>query len=160
MNKLFIVWILASVLVSGSTSVQAAHWVKLEVDPPNKNVQANFYNADSVKTHARTMSWTEKFVLTDFGSTAYTKHLSGFPACQKNISSKGDVTQHQVDLEIKGGKFRLVAKRNYNKANKLVCTDKDMGDELDRSWHEVEYKTPMYERNYLLSTKYKIGDLP
>jgi hypothetical protein len=158
MNKLFLTGILGSALLAGATSAHAAHWVKFEIDAPNKNVAANYYNADQVKTHAKTLSWTEKFVLTDFGSAAYTKHLSIYPACKSNISTKGDVTQHQVDLEIKGGKFRLVAKRNYNKANKLVCSDKDMGTELDRSWHEVEYKSSMYLRYYTLATKYKIGD--
>ena len=151
---------MGSALLIGATSGHAASWVLNKVDIPNKNVEANYYNADSVKTHAKTLSLTEKFVLTDFGTAAYTKHLSEYPVCKSNISTKGDVTHHQVDLEIKGGKFRMVAKRNYNKANKLVCTDKDMGNELDRSWHEVEYKSPMYQRNYILSTKYKIGDLP
>jgi hypothetical protein len=160
MKNIFIAGVLGSALLFGATSGHAASWVKIELDPPNKNVEANYYKENSVKVRKKTLSWTEKFDLTSFGTTAYTKHLSQYPACKMNISTKGDVTQHQVDLEIKGGKFRLIAKRNYNKANELVCTDKDMGTELDRSWHEVEYQTPMYERNYLLSTKYKIGDLP
>ena len=157
-KKLLLAGILGSALLLGSFDCQAATWVKNDVDIPNKNVQTNFYDADSVKAHAKTLSWTEKFVLTDFGTAAYTKHLASFPACQKGIAAKGEVTQHQLDFQIKGGKFRMVAKRNYTKDNKLVCSDKDMGKDLDSTWHEIEYKTPMYERYYMLSTKYKFGD--
>lgn len=159
MKSLFPSWIFGPILLFGATSGYAANWVKNDVDIPNKNVAVNYYNADSVKLRAKTLSWTEKFVLTSFGTTAYTKHLSQYAACKSNISTKGEVTQHQIDFEIKNNQFRLVAKRNYNKANHLVCTDKDMGTELDRSWHDVEFKSPMYERYYMLSTKYKIGDL-
>jgi len=158
-KNLIIAGLLGSALLVGAASSQAATWIKIEIDIPNKNVEANYYNGKSVKVHDKTLSWTEKFVLTSFGTAAYTKHLSQYPACKRNISRKGDVTQHQVDLEIKGGKFRLVAKRNYNKANELICTDKDMGNELDKSWNEVKYQSLMYERYYLLATKYKIGDL-
>ena len=159
MKNLIIAGLLGWALLVVATSSQAAHWVKNEIDAPNKNVEANYYNGDSVKVHGKTLSWTEKFVLTSFGTAAYTKHLSQYPACKRNISLKGDVTHHLVDLEIKGGQFRLVAKRNYNKANELICTDKDMGNELDRSWNEVKYKSLMYERYYMLATTYKIGDL-
>ena len=40
-----------------------------------------------------------------------------------------------------------------------MCTDKDMGNELDKSWHSIDYGSPMYNRHYILVTKYKIGDL-
>lgn len=74
-------------------------------------------------------------------------------------SEKGDATHHQIDFEIKEGKFRLVAKRNYNKDNELLCTDKDMGTELDKSWQDIVKGSPMYERYYILVTKYKLGNI-
>ena len=159
MKKNLLAGILVSALLFGAYDCHAAHWVKNEFDVPNKNMAANYHDADSVKAHAKTISWTEKFVLTDFGSANYTKHLSKFPACQKGISANGSVDHHQLDFEIKGGKFRIVAKRNYSKDNKLICTDKDMGHELDTSWNEIENKSPMYERYYMLSTKYKTGGI-
>jgi hypothetical protein len=159
MKKNLLAGILGSALLFGALDCHAANWVKNEVDIPNKNVEANFYDGDSVKAHAKTLSWTEKYVMTSFGTTNYTKHLSQYPVCKQNISTKGDVTQHQLDFEIKGGKFRLVAKRNYNKKNELVCTDKDMGTELDKSWKDIPYKSPMYDRYYILVTKYKLGDI-
>jgi hypothetical protein len=159
MKNLFFAGVLGSVLLIGAASGQAASWIKNDVDIPNKNVEANYYDGDSVKAHARSLTWTEKFVLTDFGAANYTKHLSQFPDCKSNIDKKGPVTQHQLDFQIKGGKFRLTAKRNFNKKNELICTDKEMGNDLDKAWHEIESGTPMYTRYYNLSTKYKIGDL-
>ena len=159
MKKTFIAGVLGSVLLFGASNGHAATWIKNTFDPPNKNVEANYYDGDSVKVHGKALTWTEKFVMTDFGSAAYTKHLAEFPECKKNITAKGPVTQHQLDFQIKGGKFRLVAKRNYTKKNELICTDNEMATDLDKSWHEIEYKTPMYERHYNLVTKYKIGDL-
>ena len=147
------------ILLGGTIDGHAADWVKNNSDIPNKNLEANYYDSKSVKVHKKTLSWTEKFVLTSFGSKSYTKHLSEFPECQKNISSLGDVTHHQMDLEIKNGKFRTVAKRNYNKDNKVVCTDKDMGSELDKAWHDIPYQSPMYFREYELVTKYKLGNI-
>jgi len=158
-KNLFLAGLLSASLLVGAANGHAADWIKNDVDVPNKNVDANFYDGDSVKAHAKTLSWTEKFVLTKFGAATYTKHLSQYPDCKKGIEAKGEVTQHQLDFEIKGGKFRLVAKRNYNKDNVLVCTDKEMGTELDKSWKDIAYKTPMYERHYNLATKYKIGDI-
>lgn len=147
------------VLLLGTIDGHAEKWVKNSVDVPNKNLKANFYDADSVKAKEKTISWTEKFVLTSFGSENYTKHLSQYPACRDSIAKNGSVTHHKIDFEIKEGKFRTVAKRNFNKTNKLLCTDKDMGTEFDKQWHEIVYKTPMYERHYILVTKYKLGNL-
>ena len=151
--------ILGSVLLVGVFDGHAANWVKNEIDVPNKNVDSNYYDAASVKTHSKTLSWTEKFVLTDFGEKSYTKHLQQYPACRNNIEKKGDVAYHQIDFEIKEGKFRLIAKRNYSKKDDLICTDKDMGTEFDKSWKEIVYGSPMYERHYLLATKYKLGNI-
>ena len=158
-KNVFLAGVLGSVFLMGSLDCNAANWVKNNFDVPNKNLDSNYYDGDSVKVHGKTLSWTEKFVLTSFGITPYNKHLSRYPVCKQNIDKKGNVTHHEIDLEIKQGKFRTVAKRNYNKNNELVCTDKDMGAELDKSWKEIENKSPMYERYYLFVTKYKIGDI-
>lgn len=147
------------VILLGAVNGHAEKWVKNSVDVPNQNLESNYYDSDSVKTHNKTLSWTEKFVLTSFGEINYTKHLSQYPACRENIEKKGNVTYHKIYFEIKNGKYRTVAKRNYNKDNKLVCTDKDMGTEFDKKWYEIVYKTPMYERHYILVTKYKLGDI-
>jgi len=151
--------VLGTALLVGSLEGHAAEWVKNNTDIPNKNVEANFYDSTSVKVRNKTLSWTEKTVLTSFGATYYTKYLSKYPACQKNISNDGEAAYHQIDLEIKAGKFRTVAKRNYSKTNKLLCTDKDMGAEFDKSWHDIPYQSPMYFREYELVTKYKLGNI-
>jgi hypothetical protein len=155
----FVVVALGMVLLGGTFVCHGADWVKNNVDIPNKNVEKNFYDSKSVKVNNKILSWTEKFVLTSFGEKQYTKHLSQYPACQKNILEKGNATHHQIDFEIQNGKFRTVAKRNYNKANKLLCTDKDMGTELNKSWQDIPYQSPMYFREYELVTKYKLGNI-
>jgi hypothetical protein len=137
----------------------AEEWVKMGFDIPNQNLEANFYDSDSVKGHNKTLSWTEKYVLTSFGEKSYSKHLSQYPECRKNIEKLGNVTYHKMDFEIKEGKFRLVAKRNFNKANQIVCTDKEMGTEFDKSWKEVEPKSSMSERYYIFVSKYKLGNI-
>jgi len=158
-KSISIVVILSAVLLTGALACHAADWIKNNADIPNKNMEANYYDSKSVKVRNNILHWTEKTVLTSFGSKYYTKHLSKYPACEKSISAKGDATHHQIDLEIQKGKFRTVAKRNYNKANELLCTDKDMGTELDKSWHEIKYQSPMYFREYELVTKYKLGNI-
>jgi hypothetical protein len=155
----FFAGVLGMFLLSGAFDGHAADWIKNNVDIPNKNVEANYYDSKSVKVHKNILHWTEKTVLTSFGAQYYSKHLSTYPVCQKNISEKGEVTLHQIDFEIQKGKFRTVAKRNYNKDNKLICTDKDMGTEFDKSWQEIQYQSPMYFREYELVTKYKLGNI-
>ena len=157
-QKVFLIGML-SMLLAGALNCHAADWIKNNADIPNKNLDSNFYDSKSVKVRDKILHWTEKFVLTSFGSKSYTKHLLQFPVCQKNISSMGDVTHHQLDLEIQNGKFRTVGKRNYNKDNKVVCTDKDMGAELNKSWQDIPYQSPMYFREYELVTKYKLGNI-
>jgi hypothetical protein len=158
-NNVFVVVSLGMVLLGGSLDCHGADWVKNNADIPNKNLESNFYDSKSVKVRNKTLFWTEKFVLTSFGAKNYTKHLLQYPVCQKNISSQGDATHHQIDFEIQNGNFRTVAKRNYNKDNKLLCTDKDMGTELDKSWQDIKYQSPMYFREYELVTKYKLGNI-
>ena len=150
---------LSVVLLLGTLVCHAADWIKNNVDFPNKNVEANYYDSKSVKVRNKTLTWTEKTILTSFGAQYYSKHLSNYPVCQEKISTLGEATHHQIDFEIKSGKYRTVAKRNYNKDNKLLCTDKDMGTELDKSWHEIQYQSPMYFREYELVTKYKLGNI-
>jgi hypothetical protein len=158
-KRITVTLILSVVLLSGVLVCQAADWVKNNADIPNKNLEANYYDAKSVKVRKGVLYWTEKTVLTDFGAKYYSKHLSKYPNCEKNIASKGDATHHQMDFEIQKGKFRTVAKRNYNKSNELLCTDKDMGTELDKSWQEIQYQSPMYFREYELVTKYNLGNI-
>lgn len=146
-------------LLFGAADVHAEKWVKNSFDVPNKNLESNYYDSDSVKERAKKIVWTEKFVLTGFGETSYSKHLMQYPGCSENIKQNGNVTYHKIDFEIKDGKFRTVAKRNYNKDNKLMCSDKDMGTEFDKKWYEIEYKSPMYERYYIFVTKYKLGKI-
>lgn len=145
-------------LLLGATAGHAEKWVKNNVDVPNQNLEANYYDADSIKTRGKTIHWTERFDLTPLGETSYSKHLMQYPACRTNIEKKGTVSYHKIDFEIKQGKFRTMAKRNYNKDHQLLCTNKDMGTEFDTKWYEIEYKTPMYERYYIFVTKYKLGN--
>jgi len=158
-KSVYVAVILSAVLLLGTVVCHAADWIKNNADIPNKNLEANYYDSKSVKVRNNILHWTEKTVLTDFGSKYYTRHLSKYPACEKSIASKGDATHHQIDFEIQKGKFRTVAKRNYNKAGELLCTDKDMGTELDKSWQEIQYQSPMYFREYELVTKYKLGNI-
>jgi hypothetical protein len=158
-KSIYITVIFSVVLLLGTLVCHAADWIKNNADIPNKNVEANYYDSKSVKVRKNILSWTEKTVLTSFGSKYYTKHLSKYPACEKSISSKGDATHHQIDFEIQKGKFRTIAKRSYNNSNELLCTDKDMGTELDKSWQEIQYQSPMYFREYELVTKYKLGNI-
>jgi len=158
-RKAFIAGFFGLILLLGTLDGHAADWVKNNTDIPNKNLEANYYDAKSVKVRKKTLMWTEKTVLTSFGAKYYSKHLSQYPVCQKNIAEKGEATHHQIDFEIKNGKFRTVAKRNYNKDNVLLCTDKDMGTDLDKTWHEIQYQSPMYFREYELVTKYNLGNI-
>lgn len=146
-------------LLLGAVDGHAEKWIKNNVDVPNQNLESNHYDSESVKVRGKTICWTEKFILTSLGEKSYSKHLKQYPACLKNIEKKGNVAYHKIDFEIKDGKFRTVAKRNFNNANELLCTDKDMGSEFDKKWHEIEYKSPMYDRYYILVTKYKLGNL-
>ncbi|MEI7816343.1 MAG: hypothetical protein WCI45_04025 [Desulfuromonadales bacterium] len=151
--------LLSSVLLCSALNCYAENWVKITVDVPNMNLESNYYDSGSVKTRRKTLTWTEKFVLTSLGEKSYTKHISQYPACLDSITKNGNVAYHKLDFEIKKGKFRTVAKRNYTKDNKLLCTDKEMGTEFDKAWYDIEYGGPMYNRHYTLVTKFKLGDI-
>jgi hypothetical protein len=146
-------------LLAGALACQGATWVKMDFDAVNKSVDANSYDAESIKVVGKSLSWTEKFDLTISGSSYYSRHLAQYPLCQQNMTNKGEVTYHQVDLQIKEGKFRQVAKRNYSKNNELICTDKEMGKEFDTSWNEIIYESPLFYRYYEFVTKYKLGNI-
>jgi hypothetical protein len=158
-RKVLVTGIAGLFLLLGTVNGHAEKWLKIKFDVPNKNLETNYYDADSIKARGKTIHWTEKFVLTDFGEKSYSKYLMQYPECRKNIEEYGTVAYHKIDFEIKEGKYRTVAKRNYTKSNKLLCTDKEMGTEFDRKWYEIEYKSPIYERHYLLVSKYKMGNL-
>ena len=150
---------LGTVFLAGSIASGAEKWTKIDFDVPNQNMEASYYDENSVKVFGKTIHWTEKFVLTDFGAKYYTKHLNSYTACKENIAKKGDVTHYQMDLEIKQGEFRSVARRNFNKSGALICTDADMGADFDRKWYKFPRNSPMAERNYLFVSKHKVGDL-
>jgi len=158
-RNLIVAAVIGFVMLTAAMDVHAEKWVKNNFDIPNENLEANYHDSDSVKTHKKTISWTEKFNLTSLGEKSYSKHLMQYPECLKNIEKKGNVTYHKNYFEIKEGKFRIVARRNYNKSNELVCSDKDMGTEIDKKWNEIQNKSPMSERYYMFVTKYNVGNL-
>lgn len=152
----FMTGVLGVALMAGSIC-HAENWVKKEFT--SKVVEANYEDADSVKmTKDKAIHWSEKFVLTEEGRKNYNRHLSTFKGCKEAITKKGDVAYHVMDYEIKDGKYRHLAKRNYNKNNELVCTDKEMDKSVDMAWHRIGRKSPMEDTYYNLVTKYKLKD--
>lgn len=150
--------ILGFVLLMGTVDCHAEKWVKNNLT--NNSIQANYHDADSVKVHDKTLRWTEKTVLTEKGVSSYAKVVLGqFSTCKQNAAKKGAVAYHQIDFEIRNGKYRAVAKRNYNEKDEIVCTDKDTGKDLDTSWHKIGRHSSMEETYHNLVTKYKLPDL-
>jgi hypothetical protein len=149
--------VLCIAVLAGAVDCQAEKWVKKEFS--SKGVEANYEDADSVKVKGKSLTWTEKYVLTPEGAKGYNAHLAKFKACKENLAKMGEVTYHQVDYEIENGKYRHLAKRNYNKKNEVVCTDKDMDKEFDLTWHRIGRKSPMEDTYYNLVTKYKLGEV-
>jgi hypothetical protein len=133
---------------------QAERWDKN--DYVDASIKVGYYDAQSIKVRNKAVSWTEKYILTSTGVTALNAKLSQHEACKQNIAKNGEVTQYQMDYQIEKGKYRGVAARYYNKANKLICTNKDTGNDLDLSWKTIERATPMQQAQYDLVTKYKI----
>ena len=153
----FLSGVLGIALLAGAVDCHAEKWVKKEFT--SKAVESNYEDADSVKAKGKSILWTEKFVLTPQGAKSYNELLSKYKGCKEGIAKKGEVTQHQIDYEIEKGKYRHVAKRNYNKNNEVVCTDKEMDATFDLSWHRIGRKSPMEDTYYNLVTKYKLPDL-
>lgn len=81
------------------------------------------------------------------------EEISKYEVCKKNISEDGFVTHSQTDYQIKKGNVRSVAKRYYNKANKMLCTDRDMGNDFSSSWLKIERFSPMEQARYDLVNK-------
>lgn len=153
----FLTGVLGFALMAGAVECNAENWVKKEFT--SKGVEANYEDADSVKQKDKSITWSEKYVLTTEGVKGYNEALRKFKGCKAGIAKKGEVTHHVVDYEIKEGKYRHVAKRNYNKKNELVCTDKEMENSFDMTWHRVGRKSPMEDTYYNLVTKYKLKDM-
>ena len=86
----------------------------------------------------------------------YSKYLSKSPACKKIIENKGDAAQFQYDYQIEDGKARIIASRYYNKANKLLCSDKDVGKDINKSWMKIGRMSQMEKIHYDLVTRYKV----
>jgi hypothetical protein len=165
-GKFLVAGLMGAVLLAGAVDSHAkeekkhvAKWVKMEVEVPNQNLDSDYYDVNSIKVLGKSLYWTEKFVLTDFGSAQYTKHLKEFPACKQAIEQKGPAAYHQMDFEIKEGQLRPVAKRNYTKDNKLLCSDKDMNNDLNTAWQKIKPRSAAMERYYLIRNNVKGSDI-
>ena len=141
-------------LLFGSVVCKAEKWDKNDFQ--SKTVEAAYYNADSVKVRKQAVSWTEKSIFTSDGAVSISGGISKYESCKKKISEAGTATHSQADYMIKKGKIRLVAKRYYNKDNKILCTDKDMGKDFNKSWLEIERFSAAEKAQYDLVTKYKV----
>jgi len=146
--------VIGLVLIFGTLVCHAAKWDKN--DYANSTIKSGYYDANSIKVNGKMVSWTEKYILTSAGATAITAELKKYPVCRENIAKKGTVTQYQLDYQIEKGKFRGAAKRYYNKANELLCTNKDTGNELKSDWNTILRASPMEQAQYDLVTKYKV----
>lgn len=154
---LLLTGVLGIALLAGATDCRAEKWEKKAFT--SNAIEANYEDADSVKVKEKSLTWTEKYVLTPSGKKHYNDLLAKYKGCKENLAKKGEVTQHQIDYEIKEGMYRHLAKRNYNKDNELVCTDKEMDNSFDLSWHRIGRKSPMEDVYYNLVTKYKLGNI-
>jgi hypothetical protein len=146
--------IVGSVFLFGTLVCHAEKWDKNDYE--DKTVASGYYDADSIKVVGKSVSWTEKYILTSDGVTVTTAKLSTHQVCKQSIAKKGEVTHFQLDYQIEKGKYRGVAKRYYNKANELLCTDKDTGNEFSTSWNKIKRGSPIQQANYDLVTKYKV----
>jgi len=119
-------------------------------------VSAGFYDADSIKVKGTVVGWTERYILTVEGVSFMNREISKHQVCKQNSAKEGKVAQYQLDYEIEKGKFRGVAKRYYNKAGNLICTDKDTGNEFKTAWNKIVRNSPIQQAQYDLVTKYKV----
>ena len=153
-NNVFLAGVLCFAVMMGSVICHAEKWDKNNYE--GKFVESGYYDADSIKVQGKAVSWTEKYILTSDGIKFTTAQLSKHQVCKQNIVKKGDVTQYQLDYQVENSKFRGAAKRYYNKANELLCTDKDAVNEFDTSWHKISRGSPIQQAQYDLVTKYKV----
>ena len=154
----FLAGVLGIVMMAGTVDSHAEKWVKNKTEP-SKNIEAVFYDADSVKACDKKVCWTEKYVLTGNGSKDNTDGLLKYEACKKRITTKGQVAYVLMDFEMASAQYRTVAARNYNKANELICSDTEMGIEQDKSWINIIYGSPMFEMFYKFVTEFNMGNI-
>jgi hypothetical protein len=148
--------VIGSVLLLGTLECHAEKWDKNNVS--DATVESGYYNTDSIKDNNGVVSWTEKYILTDGGASSLNTEISKHQKCKQSIAKNGKATQMQLDyqLEKKTLKYRLVAERYYNKANIVLCTSKDTGNDLKSDWSKILRGSPMQRAQYDLVTKYKI----
>jgi hypothetical protein len=146
--------IIGSALIFSTLVCHAAKWDKNSYADPL--TESGYYDAKSIKVKGKVVSWTEKYLLTSEGTTFIATELSKHEVCKNNIEKKGAVTQYQLDYQIEKGKFRGVAKRYYNKANELICSNKDTGNNFKSVWNKIERGSPIQDAQYDLVTKYKV----
>jgi len=146
--------VIGFVLMFGTVVCHAAKWEKNNY--VDATIESGYYDANSIKVKGKVVNWTEKYILTSDGSTFTTSEISKHQVCKENIEKKGNVTQYQLDYQIENGKFRGVAKRYYNKANELICTNKDTGNEFKTAWNKIVPRSPIQNAKYDLVTKYKV----
>ena len=154
-KKVILSGVMVSVLLTGTMVCQAAKWDKNSFK--GKGIEAGFYDVDSIKVKGKLTKWTEKYVFAPDGIKHFTGTLSQNTECKQNIEELGDVTQFQVDYQVKNGKYRGTGKRYYNKSNKLICANSDLGNEFDTKWHEILRGSPIEDAIYELVTKYKVN---
>jgi hypothetical protein len=157
-KHVFVAGVMGSIMLMGSALCHAETWVKNGTEA-NKVVEAVYYDVHSIAAQKKSVLWTEKYVFTPQSSKFNTNHLAQYPACKKGIAKNGDVTYAKMDFEMVSGKYRNTAIRNYTKDNKLVCSNKDMKDEMDNSWQEVKRGTPMYDMYYTFVSKFQMGNI-
>ncbi len=143
-----------TVLIFGTLVSYAAKWDKNGY--VDSQIESGFYNVDSIKVKGKVVSWTEKYILTGAGATFINSEMSKHEACKENVAKYGEVTQYQLDYEIKANEYRGVAKRYYNKENKLICTNKDTGKNFSSEWIKIIPRSPIQGAKYDLVTKYKV----
>ena len=145
--------VLGAVLL-GTVVSHAEKWDKNR--HANNAIESAFYDVDSIKVVDRTLSWTEKYILTGEGAKAVTSQAIKHQVCKDNVAKKGNIAQTQVDMQIEGQNIRQVAIRHYNKDSALICSEKDMGHEFDASWKKITPRSPMQQTKNDLITKYKV----
>lgn len=154
MNKFILAGVAGCFLLVGPIVCLSATWDKNDIK--DKSVESSYYDKDSIKVQGKTISLTEKFILTSAGEKIATQVLSKYQACKHGIDKKGDVAQYQRDYQIEDGKYRIMAIRYYNKADEMLCTDKDVGKDVYKSWVKIDRRSQMETVNYDLVTKYKV----
>ena len=143
-----------AVLIFGTIVSHAAKWDKNRY--ADVQIESGYYDADSIKVKGKVVSWTEKYILTGPGATFINSEISKHEACKESIAKNGEATQFQFDYEIKADEYRAVAKRYYNKKNKLICSNKETGKDFKSVWNKIIPRSPMQGAKYDLVTKYKV----